>query len=138
MKNSTKLSHVKKSFLSLVVVLLSTIVINAQEIKLKKDKVLLGDKNIFSYKRSDMGSKFQVYTLNSNEEILFVNLQNIPEKYGNYWKFYFPVQDKFFFKKIINSFKDELRLLFEDKVIDGEGNIDQSKLDSYIKKYNEL
>lgn len=127
----------KKSLSLLIIVMLGTL-INAQQIKLKNDNVILGEKNILTYKRSDMGSKFQVYTLKDNEEVLFINLQNTPERQGNYWKFYFPVQDKFFFKKIINSFKDELKLLFQDKVFDEEGTINEAKLDTYIKKYNEL
>ena len=74
MKNS-KL-NLKKSLSLLIILMLGTL-LNAQQIKLKNDNVILGEKNIFSYKRSDMGSKFQVYTLKDNEEVLFLSLIHI-------------------------------------------------------------
>ena len=113
-------------------------IVYSQDIKLKKDLILLDNKSVLNYKKTDMASKFQVYKIDSSEEILFINQQTIPDGNGLYWKFYFPIQNKFFYKKIINSFKSEIKLMFEDKVIDEKGNINEDKLDLYINKYNEL
>nr|WP_317632648.1 hypothetical protein [uncultured Flavobacterium sp.] len=128
-----------KSIILIILLILSSVgVVKGQDIKLKNDKIFLENNYILNYKKSDFGGKFQVYTIDQNEEILFINLQEVPDKFKSYWKFYFPKQNKYFYKGIIDSFKKELKLLFEDKVIDKDGKVNESNLDSYITKYNEL
>ena len=39
---------------------------NAQKIELKKDKILIDNKEVFSYKKSNRNTEFSIFKLNTN------------------------------------------------------------------------
>ena len=115
---------------------------NAQKIKLKKGNVIIDGETYFKYEKRMMASEFSLYSLDGEDEILFI-LRNNNETIGygddDFNQITF-IKDK---KKLESatlrgySFKWFVSTLIKNKVLDLEGNIDPDKLETFFAKYDE-
>ena len=122
---------------------------NAQEVEIKKDKVLLDGKEILRYEKENVFNQ-SFYSLVDDEEILHYRFSdNGTQQYLN---------DDYF---ILNFLKEKVKIessevsrvtvimssrksseklikwLLKDKVMYPDGSINSEKLDNFFQKYNE-
>lgn len=130
-----------KKTLSLLALLAFSSFVSAQEVKLKKKKVLFDGIEVLSYEREDMGV-FQIhfYDLKSNDEILFLKRNNneTPSYYeDDYTQIKFIGLKKGLEVKQQKSWTAYLEWLIKNKVINGDGTINEEKVDVLIQNYDE-
>lgn len=128
-----------KKILVIVLLVVSSTMF-AQKVKFKKDKIVLNGEKVLSFEREDFGLKFTVYSLDGEDELIFMQYnQNATENY-----------DDDDFKRILfvdseiviesNSLKDDtwksvMRLLFKNKVLNKAGEINLKNLRKFKLKY---
>jgi AAA+ superfamily predicted ATPase len=122
---------------------------NAQEVEIKKDKVLLDGKEILRYEKENVFNQ-SFYSLTDDEEILHYRFSdNETQQY---------MEDDYFILNflgqkvkvestevsratvIMSSRKSSEKLikwLLKDKVLNTDGTINPEKLDNFYQKYNE-
>jgi hypothetical protein len=112
----------------------------AQKVKFKKDKIVLDGEKVLSFEREELGRKFTVYSLNGEDELIFMQYnENATEDY-----------DDDDFKRILfldseiliesnslrtNTWKSVMRLLFKNKVLNKAGEINLKNLRKFKLKY---
>ena len=130
-----------KKTLTLLALLTFSNFINAQDIKLKKKKVLFDGIEVLSYEREDSGV-FQIhfYDLKNNDEILFLkrNDNETPINYDDdYTQIKFIGLKKGLELKQQKSWTGYLEWLVKNKVINNDGTINEEKADTLIQNYDE-
>ena len=60
----------------IAVLLLSATALSAQEVKLKKEIIYVGDAPTFSFAKKSMGNELYVYKLNTKEELVNMTVDN--------------------------------------------------------------
>lgn len=141
----------KKNILALSFICLTFNLAISQEVEIKSNKVLLDNKEILKYEKSDLYNH-SFYSLNNDDEILYFKFDN------NETPTY--MEDDFFIlnfltekKKIeskntskiisglgINSKKNMEKLigwLLKEKVLNNDGTINSERLETFYEKYNE-
>ncbi|MGJ8591832.1 MAG: hypothetical protein ACSHXF_04755 [Aquaticitalea sp.] len=131
-----------KNVLSAVFVLAFVLVSSAQDVKLKKDYVYVDGEQKFQYDKRSGGNEMSLYTLDKEKEIVYIvfnsngTIQNLEDNFVEIT--FIDVDMKIETQKFKGrSMSYLLERLFEEKVIDMEGHINQEKLDVFFRKYDE-
>lgn len=133
----------KKVIGTLLLIMFTTFYVNAQDItfkdvkfKHKKGYIFIDKKETFKLKYS--AGYFHVYDLNSNEELMYFYI-NDNETFNylddDFVKVYFTKSEKEFESK--SHHRVLMAQLINDKVFDSSWNLDDAKIDKFIKKYDE-
>ena len=130
-----------KQLIYLTALLIAATTLSAQEIKLKKEIIYLGDTPAFSFAKKAMGNELYVYKLNTKKELfnMIVNNNNTESKVDDSKKIIFTHQKTTIISKNFRSQNYEflIALLFEEKVIDLKGDINADNLKRFKEKYDE-
>ena len=125
----------------IAVLLLSATALSAQEVKLKKEIIYVGDAPTFSFAKKSMGNELYVYKLNTKEELvnMTVDNNNTESKVDDSKKIVFTKQNTTIASKNFRSRNYEflIALLIEEKVIDLKGDINLDNLKRFKEKYDE-
>ncbi len=130
-----------KKTLTLLAFLTFSNLISAQEVKLKKEKVLLDEVEILKYEREDFGVyQIHFYDLKNNDEILFIK-RNDNETKGylddDYTQIKFIGLKKGLEVKQKKTWSSYLEWLIKNKVINSDGTLNEEKVDALIENYDE-
>ncbi len=130
-----------KSLRFILVLVFFTTFLFAQEIKLKKEIVYVGDTPTFSFTKKAMGNELYVYKLNSKEELftMFVDNNNTESKVDDSKRIVFDLQKTTIISKNFRSRNYEfmIGLLLEEKVIEPNGDINVDNLKRFKLKYDD-
>jgi hypothetical protein len=112
----------------------------AQEVDLKKDQVFVDGKPVYSYDRGSL--EFHLYKLGTTDELIYVlHNNNSTQKYmdDDYKKIVFVEKNVIVENSLLRgrSKKYIIELLLKEKVLDLEGNIDETNLQKFVTKYDE-
>lgn len=125
----------------IAVLLLSVTALSAQEVKLKKEIIYVGDAPTFSFAKKSMGNELYVYKLNTKEELvnMTVDNNNTESKVDDSKKIVFTKLNTTIASKNFRSRNYEflIALLIEEKVIDLKGDINLDNLKRFKEKYDE-
>lgn len=125
----------------LVVLFLATTTLTAQEVKLKKEIVYVGESPAFSFEKKAMGNELYIYKLNTKEEVLNMVVDNnkTESKVDDSKKIIFTKQNTTIATKNFRSRNYEflIALLLEEKVINLQGEINDNNLIRFKAKYDE-
>lgn len=129
----------KKTLIIVLLALVST-VSYAQKVKFKKGKIVIDGKNIFSYERKELGTKFTIFSLDGEDELVYMEHDvNGTHTYtgDDVKKLVFLDSDmKIYSHSLADySWKKVIKLLYKGKVFNDEGEIDDKKLKKFILKY---
>ncbi|PHR71170.1 MAG: hypothetical protein COA67_06975 [Lutibacter sp.] len=121
----------------------ATFYTNAQEVtykdikfKHKKGFVVVNKKNVLKLKYS--AGYFYIYDLNSNDELMYFHINDNETFHymdDDYVKVFFTNSEKILESK--SHHRVVMAQLINEKVFDSEWNIDEDKIDKFIKKYDE-
>ncbi len=122
----------------------------SQKVKLKKDKVIIDDIEVYNYEEE--GRIFTFSTLKSDEFISVLSTtyqERNPAHYNtnnpHAHKFPALIERRVYTVKFLKSGKelftdlrekDVIKAVFKSNLVDENGNIDEEKLDIFINKYN--
>ena len=145
MKNIFKSDNKAKVILFCLLIFTTTISAQKLHVKLKKDKVILNETEVFSYKMgmTARGETRSLYNNNSNEEVIFIKIDNGGTTSGDNCE-----KDDFvtfnFLKEKIKversgsfNFKDDIAFLYLEGVFDLQGNLNLGKITLFKEKYDE-
>ena len=125
----------------IAVLLLSVTALSAQEVKLKKEIIYVGDAPTFSFAKKSMGNELYVYKLNTKVELvnMTVDNNNTESKVDDSKKIVFTKLNTTIASKNFRSRNYEflIALLIEEKVIDLKGDINLDNLKRFKEKYDE-
>lgn len=128
-------------YLSYISALLLTATLSAQEVKLKKEIVYIGDAPTFSFSKKAMGNELYLYKLNTKEELVHMLVDNngteIKQDDGK--KIVFEQQKISIQSKNFRTRNWEflIDLLLQEKVIDLKGEINVENLNRFKAKYDD-
>ncbi|WP_298419925.1 hypothetical protein [uncultured Kordia sp.] len=129
-----------KKIIIIVLLALVSNTIYAQKVKFKKDKVKVDGKEIFKFEREDFGSKFTIYSLDGEDELIYMEADNGGTQ--NYFgddavKIVFFDSEKTLFTSSLagKSWKNIIKILYKGKVFNDKGEIDEKKVRKFILKY---
>lgn len=127
--------------LYLLTVLLAFSFLSAQEIKLKKEIVLVDGSETFSYEKKAMGNELHVYQLKTKEELVSMTTDNngTESKVDDTKKVTFTqpkitIQSKIFRGK---NWEEMILLLLQEKVFNLKGEINADNLNRFKGKYDD-
>jgi len=129
-----------KYFLFITICMITLNSVNAQKVKFKKDKVLLDGKEVFKFDKKALGSEISIYTLDGNDEILYMTASNngtqnyIDDDYVTLN--FFDQKIKFESQRVGFNWKKVLTKLFKEQVIKEDLSIDTNKLEKFASKYS--
>lgn len=141
----------RKLFLSIIFSIIGSSFLNAQEVEIKDDKVLLDGVAILKYEKINI-SQHSFYSLDTDEEILLFKWHD--NETNQYTEDDYIILNFLTLKtKVettnveliisglgINSKKNMQKLvkwLLKEKVIDNKGNLNSAKVEIFYDKYNE-
>ena len=130
----------KKNYWLLLLALLN-LTVYSQEIDLKKGKVIANNNSVFKFDKRKMGSEISLFQLNTNTEVVFIEINNnntISYLNDDYIRFVFPKNDVTIESTLLinKNFKEIIQLLFMNKVVDLDGNINAENLEIFKTKQN--
>lgn len=126
-----------------VSLLLCAWIVTAQEVKLKKGKVLINGVESFDYTVDMLLAETHVYRLGSRDEIVLITFKNNGTreyKGDDYITVYFtPTNTKLTTGALYYGLRGEVMVkkLITEGVIHGDGSIDPQRLETFIGKYAE-
>uniref|UniRef100_UPI00404A74D6 hypothetical protein n=1 Tax=Flavobacterium sp. TaxID=239 RepID=UPI00404A74D6 len=129
--------------LKLLLLLLLSISYSAfsQNVKLKKNKLILDDKEIMNYELKNYSTEIHLYNLNTNDEEIFIfyhDNETRENRDDDYLKIFFIKSNKKLeVAQPFDSWKQRVKFLIENNVIDKDGNLIEDKIDLFVLKYNE-
>ena len=129
--------------LKLLLLLLLSISYSAfsQNVKLKKNKLILDDKEIMNYELKNYSHEIHLYNLNTNDEEIFIfyhDNETRENRGDDYLKIFFIKSNKKLEVALpFDSWKQRVKFLIENNVIDKDGNLIEDKIDLFVLKYNE-
>lgn len=130
-----------KSNLILLLFLNLALVLNAQKVKLKDDKVLLDGVSVLKYELRDYKTEIYLFELDKAEESVFIQFHNNETNDisdDNYLKIHFLDLDlKMETSNASGSWKYTVSWLLENKILGADGKFDAEKIELFIKKYDE-
>lgn len=127
-----------KNALLVTFAIFSLAIVNAQDVKLKKGKIILDKNEILKFEKSTMA--LSLFDLNKDEEIIFIkwnNNETINYLEDDYIIINFLELDLVCEISISYSRKAMVKKLVKEKVISQDGQIDEEKAKIFLKKYDE-
>ncbi|KIX22692.1 hypothetical protein SY27_02390 [Flavobacterium sp. 316] len=113
----------------------------SQNVKLKKNKLILDDKEIMNYELKNYSGEIHLYGLNTNDEEIFIfyhDNETRETRDDDYLKIFFiKYNKKLEVAQPFDSWKQRVKFLIENNVIDKDGNLVEDKIDLFVLKYNE-
>lgn len=145
MKNIFKSDNKAKVILFCLLIFSTTISAQKIHVKLKKDKVILNETEVFSYKMgmTARGETRSLYNNNSNEEVIFIKVDNGGTTSGDKCEKDDFVTFNFLKEKIKVErtgsfyFKWDIAFLYSEGVFDLQGNLNLGKITLFKEKYDE-
>lgn len=139
-----------KLFFSSILFFFGCVVLNAQEVEIKEDKVLLDKKEILKYEKLSF-DQHSFYSLDDNEILMYKYNDNETRQYSdddyivlNFLTAKKKIESKNTMNAIaglgLNTKKNMQKLiawLLKEKVITAEGQLNTDKLDIFYEKYHE-
>jgi len=128
-----------KNVLVLILLALFTTTGFAQKVKFKKDMVLIDD--IEAYKMKESGST-QVYSTLSGKEFMVISAMSYREEDDiaiNITKQYVYIVRFLKSGKVVYTDASQKKMVanvYNDQMVDADGNVDEKKLEEFIFKYN--
>ena len=124
-----------------VLALLLSLGVNAQKVKLKKDEVLLDGKAILKYEKESWGvHKIHLFSLDTEEELIEVNNNHNETREffdDDFVQIRFLSTGQIVEMKVRKTFRKMIEWLLKKKIITPDGQVDESKLDLFVKNYDE-
>ncbi len=112
----------------------------SQKIKLKNNKILIDDVEVFTYKKNNNTGEFSIYEKNTNNELVFI-YYNDNETRGyvqdDYIKINFLTLNKSMENDLAFWGEKLIKWFYENKLFDTEGKLDEKAIDTFIIKYNQ-
>lgn len=146
MKNIFKSDNKAKVILFCLLIFSTTISAKKLHVKLKKDKVILNETEVFSYKlgMTARGETRSLYNKNSNEEVIFIKVDNGGTTSGDdcgkddFATFNF-LKEKIKVERTgsFHLFKDDIAFLYLEGIFDLQGNLNLEKITLFKEKYDE-
>ncbi len=130
-------------YLLLVLTFITSFKINAQEVKLSNNKVLVDKVARFNFDKKELGDSFSLYKLDSKEEIIYMALNRNGTQHfqdDDYKRFTF-IENNVTIESSrlkFKSWKSIIELLLEEKILNLDGKIDSVNLEKFKSKYNDL
>ncbi|EDP96443.1 hypothetical protein U8527_10040 [Kordia algicida OT-1] len=129
----------KKTLIIVLLALVST-VSYAQKVKFKKGKIVIDGKNIFSYERKEFGTKFTIFSLDGEDELVYMehDINGTNTYFDDDIKklVFLDSEIKFHSYSLAGySWKKLIKLLYKNKVFNDNGEIDIKKLRKFMLKY---
>jgi hypothetical protein len=130
-----------KQIFSTLVLLIATVTVFSQDIKLKDGIVLLDGKEVFTYEKQNWGDmEIHLYALGTKDAVLYMkkNSNETPTFYDDDF-----TQIRFLtFGKLLETKSDKpwpklIEWIFQNKVFDQTGQFSEEKVDLMIKNYDE-
>lgn len=111
----------------------------SQKVKLKKNTIYLDGNEFLSFEKKSHGSEFVIYELNTKNELFSAigNLGDFNDDSDDIYKLFFTASEKSMEYSPPYWNKQLILWLLEQEVLTYEGTIDESKIDVFIKKYDE-
>ncbi|KIX22364.1 hypothetical protein SY27_00440 [Flavobacterium sp. 316] len=131
----------KKNYLLFFTLFLIGCNLYSQEIILKRGKVLADSKSVFNFDKRKLGSEISLFKLDTTIEVIFIEINNnntISFLNDDYIRIVFPKNEVTIESTLLinKNFKEIIELLFINKVIDLDGNIDPEHLASFSRSHN--
>jgi hypothetical protein len=137
-----------KLLFTILLLFFGIISVNAQEVELKDDSVLLDGKAILKYEKINF-TQYSFYSLEGDEILFYKSFNNETPKYidDDYYILNFltakkKIETKDFGK--IASFMDSkksmqklIKWLLKEKVLESDGKLNFDKIEAFHEKYNE-
>ena len=129
---------------SLLIYLTGTFIVFSQELKVKKDEILLDDKPFLKYEKITL-AEYSIKDLTGNE-ILFFQTKEDPKTYLTFISFYFVSLKKKIesdniarisgmgYKTMLDKM---ITWLIKDKVLNTDGTVNAAQLEIFSDKYND-
>jgi len=127
--------------------LISTV--NAQNVKFKKGKVLINEKEVFSYREGNTsrGETISIYNITTNEEVIFIKADdcgtraisdnNVDWEKDDYITYNFLKEKVKVEMHGYTNFKGNIAFLFQQGVFDLKGILNPEKIALFKEKYDE-
>jgi hypothetical protein len=128
-----------KDYITLGYLLILCSISLAQKVDIKKDKILIDDKEVLSCKLDIRAQSFSIYELNTTNELIFVLFDNngtTGYNDDNFLKIQFLTLNKsmhgdpFYWKERL------IKWFLENGVFDKNGQLNPDKIDIFISKYD--
>jgi len=130
----------KKAIFTSIVLLLS-LTVNAQKIKLKKGEVLLDGKAIMKYEKEIWGvHKMHLFSLDTEDELIEINHNdNETKRYydDDFVQIRFLSSGELVEMKMDKSFKKMIEWLIKKKIIATDGKVIENNIALFVKNYDE-
>ena len=130
----------RKNYLLFILALIN-LTVYSQEIDLKKGKVIANNNSVFKFDKRKMGSEMSLFQLNTNNEVVFIEINNnntISYLNDDYIRLVFPKNEVTIESTLLinKNFKEIIQMLFMYKVVDLDGNINDENLALFKQKQN--
>lgn len=131
----------RKNCILLLTAVLTSLSVFSQEIDLKKGKVLANKTSVFTFDKRNMGSEISIFQLNTNTEVIYIEINNnntLSYLNDDYIRLVFPKNEVTIESTLLinKNFKEIIQLLFMNNVIDFDGNIDPENLEIFRQRQN--
>ena len=131
----------RKNYILFLTTVLTSLSVFSQEIDLKKGKVLANNYSVFKYDKRKMGSEISLFQLDTNTEIIYIEINNnntISYLNDDYIRLVFPKNEITIESTLLinKNFKEIIQLLFTNNVVDLEGNINTENLELFKVRQN--
>ena len=131
----------RKNYILFLTTVLTSLSVFSQEIDLKKGKVLANNYSVFTFDKRKMGSEISLFQLDTNTEIIYIEINNnntISYLNDDYIRLVFPKNEVTIESTLLlnKNFKEIIQLLFMNNVVDLEGNINTENLELFKQRQN--
>lgn len=114
--------------------------VEAQKVKFKKDKVELDGEQVFGFDRRELGDEISIYSLDEEDELIFMILdRNGTKTYNddNFIKIVFIEQKVTIESSALaqDTWKSVLKKMFKQKVLTKDGKVNGDKIEIFNAKY---
>lgn len=130
----------KQILFTLIISIIGFSSINAQKIKIKKDKIFLDGNEVLNIDWSGWSLETSIFELNTENEIVFAKTHpNGTPNYSDddYLQIQFITLDKKLEISDRKFGKGLVKWLFKNKIFDSNGILNPEKVETLIKKYDE-
>lgn len=131
----------RNNYILCLTMLLASFSMFSQDIDLKKGKVLANKTSVFTFDKRNMGSEISIFQLNTNTEVIYIEINNnntLSYLNDDYIRLVFPKNEVTIESTLLinKNFKEIIQLLFMNNVVDLEGNINTENLELFKQRQN--
>lgn len=131
----------RKNYILFLTTVLTSLSSFSQEIDLKKGNVLADKTSVFTFDKRKMGSEISLFQLNTNTEVIYIEINNnstLSYLDDDYIRLVFPKNKVTIESTLLlnKNFKEIIQLLFMNNVVDLDGNINPENLELFKQRQN--